>query len=72
MARGVIRYFNDRRGYGFIEARDGDASSIYVHHSKIAGTGYRTLRPGDVVEFDLDERSGGREAARVIPVRRNA
>ncbi len=66
MARGVIRYFNDRRGYGFIEAHDAGDRTIYVHHSQIAGVGYRTLRPGDEVDFDVTERYGRPEAVRVV------
>jgi len=67
MARGVITFFNETRGYGFITGDLGaePAPPIYVHHSHIAGRGYRTLREGDAVTFDLLESRLGMEAVNV-------
>ncbi|NIM19788.1 MAG: cold shock domain-containing protein [Candidatus Latescibacteria bacterium] len=63
MPRGVIKYFSERRGYGFIEC-DTD-QRIFVHHSEIKGEGYRTLREGQVVRFDVRESKRGLEAVNV-------
>jgi CspA family cold shock protein len=67
MAKGVITFFNEARGYGFIASeRDADSlRTIYVHHSRIAGRGYRTLSEGDAVTFDLRESRHGVEAVNV-------
>ena len=64
MPRGTVKWFNDAKGYGFIAREEGD--DVFVHHSEIEGTGYRTLREGEQVEFE--ERSGerGTEAAHVV------
>jgi len=67
MLKGVITFFNEMRGYGFIatEPAPEGPRPIYVHHSRIAGRGYRTLREGDVVTFDLRESRQGLEAVNV-------
>jgi len=58
MATGVIRWFNDSRGYGFIQADDeNEREPLYVHHTDILGRGYRSLRPGQSVRFEI-QRSG--------------
>jgi CspA family cold shock protein len=67
MHKGVITFFNEIRGYGFIatERAAERPRPIYVHHSRIAGRGYRTLREGDAVTFDLRESRTGLEAVNV-------
>jgi len=69
MPRGIIKFFNDSRGYGFIEADETPESKrreLYVHHSQIAGEpGYRTLREGDSVTFDVRDGEQGLEAVNV-------
>ena len=58
MRTGVIRWFSDHRGYGFIDLDDEPARDpLYVHHTAILGRGYRSLRPGQCVRFEV--RSDG-------------
>ncbi len=64
MARGTVKWFSDQRGYGFI-ATDGE-QDVYVHHSSIEGTGFRTLQEGEQVEFDLKSGKRGAEASHVV------
>jgi len=61
---GVVKWFNDRKGYGFI-ARDGK-DDIFVHYSDIAGDGFRTLNEGDRVEFTVKQGQKGLAAGEVI------
>lgn len=64
MATGRVKWFNDAKGYGFIE-RDG-GEDVFVHYSSIAGEGYRSLSEGAVVEFDIEEDAKGPRAANVV------
>ncbi len=64
MARGTVKWFSDQRGYGFI-ATDSE-QDVYVHHSSIEGNGFRTLREGEQVEFDLKSGKRGVEASHVV------
>jgi CspA family cold shock protein len=50
MANGVVKWFNDQKGYGFIQQDDG--SGVFVHHSAINATGFRSLKEGDRVAFE--------------------
>lgn len=63
MATGVIKWFNERKGYGFIKQDDG--SDIFVHYTGIAGTGFRSLNEGDRVTFDIEEGEKGPAAVNV-------
>jgi len=63
MPRGVIKFFNDLKGYGFIESDSRGA--IYVHHSSIRANGYKSLREGEEVWFDVVEGQEGVEAVNV-------
>ena len=66
MAQGTVKWFNDSKGYGFIETEDTEGSEdVFVHHSAIAGEGYKTLNDGDKVEFDIDRDEKGPRAANV-------
>jgi CspA family cold shock protein len=60
---GVVKWFNDRKGYGFI-AREGE-DDIFVHYSDIAGDGFRTLNEGDRVEFTVKQGQKGLAAGEV-------
>ena len=64
MAKGIVKWFNDSKGYGFISQQDGD--DIFVHFSAIAGEGFRTLAEGEEVEFDIRETERGLQAANVV------
>jgi len=63
MAKGTIKWFNADKGYGFIEAEEGE--DVFVHFSAIIGTGYRTLNEGDQVEFDVVTEAKGPRAENV-------
>jgi len=66
MARGMVKWFNDRKGYGFISAEG--QSDVFVHFSAIEGNGFRTLREGEQVEFEIKASERGTEASHVIKV----
>jgi cold shock protein len=63
MANGIVKWFNERKGYGFIEQENG--KDVYVHHSGINGTGFKSLSIGDRVEFDVVQGAKGPAAANV-------
>jgi CspA family cold shock protein len=60
---GIVKWFNSRKGFGFI--RDKNNQDIFVHHSSILAEGYRSLRAGDVVEFEALAGPKGIKAANV-------
>ena len=60
MPRGVIKYFNDNKGYGFIESEENE--KVFVHFSSIRKGGYKTLKEGEEVWFKLGESQRGLEA----------
>jgi CspA family cold shock protein len=63
MADGTVKWFNDRKGFGFIEQEDGP--DVFVHHSAIDATGFKTLNEGDRVTFDIEQGQKGPSAANV-------
>ncbi len=63
MASGIVKWFNDRKGYGFIEQEDGP--DVFVHHSGIDGNGFKSLREGDSVTFDIEQGQKGPAAVNV-------
>lgn len=65
MAIGEVKWFNNAKGWGFI-IPEGGGEDIFVHYSSIHGTGYKTLFPGQQVNFDLVEGGRGHHAANVI------
>ena len=62
---GTVKWFNDTKGYGFIHPEGAD-EDCYVHHTRIQGPGFRTLTPGERVEFDLVAGNTGRIAENVV------
>jgi len=64
MPQGTVKWFNAEKGYGFIDP-DGDSPDLFVHHSAITDTGYRTLEEGLRVEFDIVQGTKGPQAANV-------
>ena len=67
MTSGVVKWFNEKKGFGFI-AQEGDGRDVFVHHSVIEGTGFKTLVEGEPVEFELDDTADakGPRAGRVV------
>jgi cold shock protein len=64
MASGTVKWFNDSKGYGFISP-DGGGKDLFVHHSNIAGTGFKSLSENARVEYDEREGQKGPEAINV-------
>jgi CspA family cold shock protein len=60
---GTVKWFNDSKGYGFIERQDGP--DVFVHFSAIQSDGYRTLKEGQRVEFNIEQGPKGLQAANV-------
>ena len=63
MAEGIVKWFDDRKGYGFIEQEDGP--DVFVHHSGINGSGFKSLNEGDNVTFDVEQGKKGPSAVNV-------
>ncbi len=63
MANGKVKWFNNAKGYGFIEQDGG--SDVFVHYSAIQGSGYRSLEEGQQVEFEISQGPKGPQAANV-------
>jgi CspA family cold shock protein len=67
MPTGTVKWFNDAKGYGFITPDDG-GKDLFVHHSNIGGTGFKTLAEGAKVEFETRQGTKGPEAYDVAPI----
>ena len=63
MAQGTVKWFNDSKGFGFILNDKGE--DVFVHYSAIEGEGYKTLREGQTVEYELQQGPKGLHAGRV-------
>ena len=63
MEKGVVKWFNGSKGYGFISRENGE--DVFVHYSSIQSDGYRTLNQGDEVEFEVTEGPKGLQATNV-------
>ena len=64
MAKGVVKWFNNQKGYGFITPENGN--DVFVHHSAIKGDGYKSLEEGQQVEFDIEKGPKGEQATNVV------
>jgi cold shock protein len=64
MPRGVVKWFNDQKGYGFIQQEGGQ--DVFVHHTSIQSDGFRTLAEGDAVEFEVEPGPKGPKAKNVV------
>lgn len=67
MAQGTVKWFNDDKGFGFIE-QDGGGDDVFVHHTAIQMNGYRKLEEGQRVEFEITQGDKGQQAANVTAV----
>ena len=66
MTNGTVKWFNDKKGYGFIERENGP--DVFVHHSNINATGFKSLKEGDRVSFDIEKGQKGPTAMNVTVV----
>lgn len=64
MAKGKVKWFNAKKGYGFITSEEG--KEIFVHFSSIQTEGFKTLREGDEVKFEISEGEKGEQATKVV------
>jgi CspA family cold shock protein len=65
MATGKVKWFNESKGFGFIEQESGE--DVFVHYSAIQGDGFKTLAEGQDVEFELTQDAKGAKAVNVVP-----
>lgn len=63
MPTGTVKWFNEKKGYGFIEQEDG--KDLFVHHQDIQGEGFKNLYEGQNVEFDIEQGEKGPKATNV-------
>jgi cold shock protein len=66
MIEGTVKWFNDSKGFGFIERADGD--DVFVHHSAINSDGFKSLKEGERVSFEVEEGQKGPAAANVTSI----
>jgi cold shock protein len=63
MAKGRVKWFNDKKGYGFIETENG--KDVFVHHTSIEGMGFKSLNEGQSVSFEVEQGAKGPQAVKV-------
>jgi cold shock protein len=66
MPEGRVKWFNDKKGYGFIETKD--EGDVFVHHSAIVADGFRSLSEGERVRFEVESGPKGPQAVRVVKI----
>jgi len=64
MPKGTVKWFNENKGFGFLQQEDGP--DVFVHFSEITGEGFKTLNEGDEVEFEITEGDKGPKATNVV------
>ena len=63
MTKGTVKWFNDKKGFGFLSREEGD--DVFVHHTSILAEGFKTLREGQEVEFEVQDGPKGPQAVNV-------
>ncbi len=71
MSIGTVKWFNDKKGFGFITPDEG-GDDLFIHHTNIAAEGYRSLSDGQKVEYEATEGRKGMEATDVRPISENS
>jgi CspA family cold shock protein len=66
MTNGIVKWFDNRKGYGFIEQEDGP--DVFIHHSAINATGFKSLNDGDSVTFEVEQGQKGPAAVNVTKI----
>ena len=66
MAKGTVKWFSNQKGYGFITTEDG--KDVFIHHTSILGEGYKSLKEGQSVEFEIGQGPKGEHATNVKPL----
>jgi len=64
MTQGIVKWFNDQKGYGFVTPENG--KDVFVHHSAIQGDGFKSLAEGQKVEFNIEQGPKGEQATNVV------
>jgi len=67
MPRGVVKWFNEKKGYGFIQQESG-GDDVFAHYSNIAGDGFKNLTEGQKVEFEIVQDAKGAKATNIKPI----
>ena len=66
MQKGTVKWFNDKKGFGFITSENGD--DVFVHHTAIQSNGFKSLTEGEQVEFEVEQGLKGKKASNVVKI----